>query len=142
VRKEAAQNAIRIKSRSQVIQYSRILIGALEEIVEYDPARHHNQPPPELRIEDKDYLREIHSLIAELRALNSLLEATRRRPKKASGAVVNLAHHFDTFLSCYAKSLAKGAGWLTIGVIASLLYQVGIGQDLIGSILSHAKPPH
>src|SRR5262249_25855061 len=72
-RKVAAQDEIKIKikSRSQVIQYSMILICALEEIVDYDPARHHNRPPPELRIEDKDYLREIQNLIAELRTLRA-----------------------------------------------------------------------
>jgi hypothetical protein len=133
---------IRIKSRSQVVQYSKLLIAALEEIVDYEPARHHNQPPPDLRIGDEEYLREIRNLIAELRTLNSLLETTRRQPKKATGAVVKLTRHFDTFLSCYAKSLARGAGWLTIGVIASLLYQAGIGREIIDHILSHAKLPH
>jgi hypothetical protein len=133
---------IKIKSRSQVIQYSRILIAALEEVVDYDPTRHHNRPPPELRINDEDYLTEIRNLIAELRTLNSLLETTRRQPKKSAEAVVKLTRHFDTFLNSYAKSLAKGAGWLTIGVIASLLYQAGIGQAVIANILSHAKLPH
>jgi hypothetical protein len=135
------ETTIKIKSRSQVVQYSNILIAALEEVVDYDPARHHNRPPPELRIDDEGYLTEIRNLIAELRTLNSLLETTRRQPKKASDAVVKLTRHFDTFLSCYAKSLAKGAGWLTIGVIASLLYQAGIGQEIIDHILSYAKLP-
>jgi hypothetical protein len=143
-RKAALPNEteIKIRSRPQVIKYSRILIAALQEVVDYDPARHHNQPPPELRIDDEDYLTEIRNLVAELRTLNALLETTRRQPKKAAHAVVNLTRHLDTFLSCYAKSLAKGAGWLTIGVIASLLYQAGVGQQVIANILSHAKLPH
>jgi hypothetical protein len=134
-----SENNIKIKSRAQVIQYSRILIAALEEVVEYDPARHHNQAPPELRIDDDDYLREIRNLIAELRTLNSLLAATRRQPKKEAGVIVNLSHHFDAFLDTYAKSLGKGVGWLTIGVIASLLYQSGIGENVITNILNHVK---
>jgi hypothetical protein len=137
-----SETIIKIRSRSQVIQYSRILIAALEEVVDYGPARRHNQPPPDLRIDDEGYLTEIRNLIAELRTLSSLLETTRRQPKKASDAVVKLTRHFDTFLNSYAKSLGKGAGWLTIGVIASLLYQAGVGQDVIGNILGHAKLPH
>src|SRR5262249_32610978 len=119
-RRKAAQKGeinIQIRSRLQVIQYSRILIAALEEVVDYDPMRHHNRPPPELRIDDQDYLLEIRNLIAELRTLNSLLEATRRPPKKASDVVIKLTRHFDTFLGTYSKSLGRGAGWLTIGVI-------------------------
>jgi hypothetical protein len=140
-RKREAAGQIRIKNYSQVIQYSKILIVALEEVLDYDPLRHHNQPPPELRIEDPEYLGEIRDLVAELRSLNSFLESSPRRPQKASRAVIDLTKHFNTFLNSYSKSLGKGAGYLTIGVIASLLYQAGIGQDIIASILSHAKPP-
>jgi len=129
---------IRIKNRSQVVQYCRILIAALEEVLAYDPRRS-NQPSPELRIEDADYLHAIQELIVELRILNSLLESSRRQSKKTADTVHRFARHVDTFLNSYAKSLAKGAGYLTIGVIASLLYQAGIGQDVITNILSHAK---
>src|SRR3974390_2594112 len=87
-------------------------------------------PPPELRIENPDYLSEIRDAVAELRTLNSLLKRSRRQPQKASRAVLNLAKHFDTFLNGYSKSLGKGTGYLTIGLIASLLYQAGIGQDV------------
>jgi hypothetical protein len=62
----------------------------LEEVVDYSPARHHNQRPPDLRIDDEGYLTEIRNLVAELRTLNALLETTRREPKEASDAVVNL----------------------------------------------------
>jgi hypothetical protein len=68
-------------------------------------------------------------------------KTTRREPKEASDAVVNLTRHLDIFLNRYAKSVAKGAGWLTIGVTASLLYQAGVGQDVIANILRHAKLP-
>jgi hypothetical protein len=54
---------------------------------------------------------------------------------------VILSRHFDTFLSCYAKPLANGAGWLTIATIWPLLSKTGIEQDVIANILSHAKLP-
>jgi hypothetical protein len=132
---------VKIKNRSQVIQYSRTLIAALNEVLDYDRERHHNQPPPELLIEDADYLREIRNLVAELRTLNSFLESSRRPAKKTSQAVGRLANHFDNFLKSYGKSLGKGAGWLTIAVMASLLSQTGLGQDVVANILSHAKLP-
>ena len=134
--------AIKVKDRSQVIQYSKILITALEEVIEYDPTRHHNRQPPDLRIDDPDYLAEIRNLVAELRTLNSILQSTQRQPRKATRAIWNLSKHLDGFLNNYAKSLGKGAGYLTIGVIASLLYQAGLGQDVITNIFSHAKLPH
>jgi hypothetical protein len=140
-RAKAAPPAIKLKNKAEVIRYSKILIVALEEVLDYDPTRHHNEPPPALRIDDPGYLKEIRNLVGELRTLNSLL-AQQHRSKQTAGAVNRLGRHFDTFLDRYAKSLGKGAGCLTIGVVASLLYQAGVGQDVIASILSHAKLPH
>jgi hypothetical protein len=108
----------------------------LEEVVDYDPARHGNQLPPELRIDDQNYPSEIRNLIAELRTLNALLATSQRQLKETSSAVVHLARQFDTFLGSYAKSFGMGAGWLTIATVGSLLYQAGIGQDVVAKILS------
>jgi hypothetical protein len=141
-KERTTQGEIVIRNRLQLVKYSKILIAALQEVLEYDPARHHNQPRPDLRIDDADYLQEIRSLVAELRTLNAFLETSRRPPKPTSRAVLQLAAHFDRFLQSYAKSLGKGAGYLTIGVIASLLYQAGIGNDLVAKILSHARLQH
>jgi hypothetical protein len=75
------------------------------------PARHHNHPPPDLRIGDEEYLREIRNLIAELRTLNSRLATTRRQPKKASGAVVKPARHFNNLFGLLCEVVGKG-GWM------------------------------
>jgi hypothetical protein len=72
------ETVIKIRIRSQVNQYSRVLIAALD----YDHRRHLNQPPPELRIDDDGYIREIRNLIAEFQTLNLLLKAKRRDPKR------------------------------------------------------------
>jgi hypothetical protein len=130
---------IKIRSYPQAIAYCQILIGALQEIVDYNPLRHHNQPPPDLRIEDKEYLQEIRRLIAELRTLNDLLAASRRQPKRTSDAAINLSHHFNTFLNCVAKSAGYGTGTLLVATMASLLSELGIAQDIIMNILQHAK---
>src|ERR1051326_7420263 len=43
-----------IRNKSQVVNYSRLILGALEEVLEYNPAKHHNSPPPDLRLENLD----------------------------------------------------------------------------------------
>jgi hypothetical protein len=128
-----------IRNRALVIRYSKLVIFALQEALEYDPARHHNQPPPDLRIDDPDYLQEMRILVSELQRLNDLLEATVRRRQESSRAVLSFAKHADNFLGKYASALGKGAGYLTIGMIASLLYQAGVGPDLVAKILGYAS---
>jgi hypothetical protein len=130
--------SIVIRDRSQVILYSRIVISALQEAIDYDPLRQHNQTPPDLWSENSQYIEELRKLVAELRRLNSLLETTTKKPRTAR-TVVNLGKHFDKFFQSYASALGKGAGWLTIGLVASLLYQAGLGNEAVGRILSHLK---
>jgi hypothetical protein len=98
------------------------------------------RPRASLLIQDDRYLREIQNLVTELRTLNSLLANLRTPPKKTSQAAGKLAKHFDVFLNSYAKSLGHGAGYLTIAVIGSILYQFGIGHDMLASVTR--KLPH
>jgi hypothetical protein len=86
-----------IRNRQQVIAHSRLIISALEDALDYDPLRHHNRPPPELRIEDAGYLQDTRALIAELKRLNALLE-TRRAPKgEPKRTVIDLKKHINNF---------------------------------------------
>lgn len=135
VKKHRAQ--LTLRSKQQVIRYSKIIIVALQEALDFDPLLRHNQPPPELRIEDPNYLEAIRSLVAELRRLNDLLESKPLKNRETSQAVVHLSKHFNKFLSSYAGAIGKGSGYLTVGVMASLLYHAGIGVDGVAKILSH-----
>jgi hypothetical protein len=96
-----------ITDRTEVIKYTKILIIALEEVLEFDPRRGHNQPPPALWKDDPSYLGDVGSILSELRHLNSLLEAKRPRKKEAGRAVVDLRRHFDKFLQA-ARGAARG----------------------------------
>src|SRR5215471_1727303 len=134
-----------IKDRKAIVQYSRILIIALQEVVDYDPERHHNRPPPELRLDgDPDYLAEIRNLIAELRRLNSLLERKRVSRKEEKAAIGILAKCADKFSVSMSRSLGLGLGktlgvgvaGLVVASLAGLLAQTGIGQDVISTILN------
>jgi hypothetical protein len=140
--KRETKKTIVIRDRSQAIQYSRILITALQEIVDYDPARHHNQPPPDLYVGNDKYLHEIRALIAELRTLNSLLEAKRPTKKKVSVVTVDLKVHVNAFLKAHSKVLGAGTAGLLIGAFSSLLHQLGLGPDIVSEILNHLKGPH
>jgi hypothetical protein len=128
----------RILNSARALQYSKIVITALEEALDYDPLRQHNQPPPDLRLDDPNYLIEIRSLVAELRRLNELLEKKKSGPS-VSRSTGRLAKHFDKFFGSYASALGKGAAGLTIGAAAALLYQAGVGSGVIDDILRHAK---
>jgi hypothetical protein len=129
-----------IGDKRQVVQYSNIIIVALQEALDYDRARHHNQQPPALYIDDDKYKSDIRELIVELRRLNDLLE--RKSLRSVKKPAINLAKHLDTFLGTYAKTYAKGMGWgmsgLTIGAIATLLYHLGL-HDVAGEIFRHLK---
>jgi len=127
---------IQIKNKAQVIFYSKSLIIALQEVVDYDPVRHHNQPRPDLRIDDPEYLAALRELIEELKQLNALLRSSVLKRKVVKGVSDRLVAHVDVFLRNYAKTLGKGAGWLTLGVMAALLHDLGVGQSLTGKIAS------
>lgn len=137
-----------IARSSTIIFYSRLFISALEEAINYDPMRHHNQPPPPLRLEDSDYLKEIRALTTELKRLNDNLEAAAtaqakpaakkaRVPRKAvEKSAIKVKQHLNTFLNKYASALGTGAAALTIGTAGALLYQLGVPLDFI---LKHVK---
>jgi hypothetical protein len=139
--KAMTPKTIRIRNRTEVIRYSKILIVALEEVLDYVPARRGNERPPALRIDDdRDYLQEIRDLVAELRALNALLaQHSPQQRKRTAGAVGGLARHFDTFLRTYANCMGAGTAALTIGVVSHLLKEAGVAPDVLQTILSHLK---
>jgi hypothetical protein len=126
--------AIFIENRDDILRYSRVLIDALHEAVDYDAARQHNQPPPSLRLDDSAYRQELRNLIAELKRLNELLEKANPPAKKTSKAVETLSKHFGEFLESYAQTLGKGAAGLTIAAMAALLVKAGAANEIIDQI--------
>lgn len=141
-KKLAAENSrtqFIIENRIEVIRYSNAIISALEEALNYNVDRHHNSPPPDLRLEDAEYLAEIRSLIFELRRLNALLEKPiKSNASAARKEAAGFGKHMDKFLSSYAGSLGKGAAGLTVAAVAGLLYQAGAGE-LVEGIWKHLK---
>lgn len=147
-----------VRSISQALFYSRVIVAALDEAIEYDPARHHNEPPPSLRIDSDDYLKDIQALVFELRRLNEKLEAmkastqasrrarkgqVKEKPEISEKAVerstVDVKKHLNTFLNKYAStlgvSLGAGTGMLAVGGMAALLYQLGLPDTIFEQIM-------
>jgi hypothetical protein len=64
-----------------VLLQCSVLISALEEALEYDPVKHHNQSAPELildlNLEQPQARADIRELIGELKRLNAILETSR-----------------------------------------------------------------
>jgi hypothetical protein len=135
---DSKRKPLEIRNKKQVVFYAKTLIAAIQETLDYDPKRHHNRPPPALRIENPEYLEELRQLVGELRKLNELLEAPMQR-RSPDTAAINLAKHFDRFLHKYSGALGTGAACLTIGVVAALLGELGLGGNMIGNILKHFK---
>ncbi|WP_439360534.1 hypothetical protein [Bradyrhizobium sp. DASA03007] len=143
-----------VTRKKQVIFFSKLFIAALEEAIEYDPQRHHNQPPPPLRLDDADYLAEIRTLITELKRLNDNLEeasqaVSKRKPqrtpakrKAAENSAIEVSKHVNTFLNKYASALGTGAAVLTIGTAGALLHQLGVPFDFIAKAVRRCLGPH
>jgi transcriptional regulator with XRE-family HTH domain len=126
---------IRVRSAKQVMFHSNLLISAFEEALDYDPQRHHNQPPPTLRLDDTEYLAELRKLVTELKQMNSFLTDLTASRRAKSGPPVQLRKHLDIFLKKYSATLGYGAGMMTLGLIATLLYQLGAGEAVFDHVL-------
>jgi hypothetical protein len=101
----------------------------------FDPTRHHNNPPPALRIENLEYLAQLKQLSAELRNLNTLLEQNAR-PSETKRAGVDLASNAQKFLDSYIPLLGRGTAVLTVASLATVLYHLGVGRETIDQIMS------
>jgi hypothetical protein len=131
-----------VRNTTQVLFYSRVVLTAVQDALDYDPQRD-NHPPPTLRIERVDYLKELRSLVIELRRLNdNSEEAKSASPKRFSKptktvekSAIDLRKHLNTFLNKYASTLGTGAGIVTVGALAALLYQLGIPETVFAQIL-------
>jgi hypothetical protein len=149
-RKKAARGSARPRSKStartqtkqsaiinrvEVIRQTNDLIIVLQEVLDYDPVRGHNQSPPVLWSDDPSYLNDVKALVVELRRLNSLMEAKRPRKKEAERAVIDLTQHLDTFLKNYAAWFGRGAAALTVSSIAGLLHYAGLDPTAVWSII-------
>jgi hypothetical protein len=128
-----------LKDPHQALYYSRILIESFQEVLDYDPVRHHNRPAPTLRLEEPAYLNFVRELVAELNRLNSLLSKRKGRQAATSGTVASLSKHFDKFLSSYARAMGKVTAGLTGGAIVALLYQLGVGNEVLNGLWGHLR---
>jgi hypothetical protein len=115
--------------------HSKLLIGAFKEALDYDEYRHHNQPPPALRLEDEEYLDELRRLVTELKQMNSFLAGLVASKRAIGTPPIQLRKHLNTFLDKYASTLGHGAGVMTLGLIATLLYQLGAGDAVFDHLL-------
>ena len=128
-----------IRNRAQVVNYSRLILTALEEVLDYNPAKHHNLPPPDLRLDNAEYLLELREIASLLRQLISLLSEKRPSTRKTSESVGILASYADAFLKNYIPVVGKGAGYLTVAAFGGLLYQAGLANEAVDELLKLAR---
>jgi hypothetical protein len=130
--KKAAKPIVR--NRAQALLHVRVLLEALEEVNEFDPLRRGNRPPPALWLDRADYLGDVKSLLAELRQLRELLQDGQIRGTAAKKTVGLVASATTKFIEGYADALGKGAAALTIGAAGALLFQMGLGTDVLAPL--------
>jgi hypothetical protein len=131
------------RSKTQIIRHSQIIIAAVNETLSYDPIRYHNLSPPDLWLNDADYREELRNLVGELRRLNALLENSTTKVSSKKDAVAGVASFARRFIKTYSDSFSRTAGkgswYLLVGAIVALLYEAGVGQDIISDILAAIK---
>jgi hypothetical protein len=120
-------------NRREIMRYAGSLITALQEALDYDPLRNHNQQPPPLYSDDPNYLKHIAELTSELKRLNSLLESTTKgqaRKKSADATADYLSLFLKNFIPAAAKSsghaIGPGAAALAVGLTYALLSAMGV----------------
>jgi hypothetical protein len=122
-RAKAQSQKLSAKTRAEIIGYTRIIVTALDEVLDYERVKRRNAPPPILWIDDREYIKDVNALISEINRLNKLLEEGKRVPKKHQ---INLVHHANRFLDTYVKYLAAGSAALTVGAFATVLSHLGL----------------
>jgi hypothetical protein len=97
---------------SRALIHLSVLIDAFAEVDEYDPKRHHNQPPPSMWLDNKKYLDDLRSLLHELRRLNDQLERlaktqTQQTPLATTKTVGVVSMTATKFVEAYAAELGS-----------------------------------
>jgi hypothetical protein len=146
-----ADGKVVIRSKKQTMLQVTVILDALQQTIDFDPVRHHNQPPPPLRIENPEYLTELRNLVEQLRRLNETLGATKQTrsgapavsAKDVTKPAIDSRKAISKFVNNYAGTLGKtlgyGSGALVLGGLASLLYQLGLPDDVFATILKKIR---
>jgi hypothetical protein len=116
------------------------LMVAFEEVEGYDVHLHHNKRPPALWVDDAQYLQDVKELLHELRRLNGLLEAAKAPdPAKIDEAGGAIAYAAKRISDGAYDTIGKGLGYVILGSVGTILYQLGVGGDLAQMIMASIK---
>jgi hypothetical protein len=119
-----------------VIHHSTAIILALEGVLDYNP-RHTNRPPPDLWIEDRNYLALLREIVHELRTLNGLLAVKKQSPRRTK---ITIQHLQNSALKCadgYLKHIGTGGAYLTLMALATLFSQIIGADEVVRQLLTH-----
>ena len=135
----ARRNTVTIRNKSQATVQSRILIAALQEALDFRSRPGDNRVEPELRrqlnLDDPAAHSLFSELLEELKKLNSFLESNQRAAKIDKTVITPLSKVGLKVLNTYGKTVAVGAGLLTIGALATVLDSIGAHQVVENAML-------
>jgi len=123
------------RNKDETLNYSNVLLTTISEALEYDPKRHHNRPPPDLRInDDPEYLNALKDLAKELRRFNDILEKTPLGSSIAHKQAEAVNLHFNDFFRSFMPVMGRGTAGMLIGTMAGLLMNAGLPQAAFGGL--------
>jgi hypothetical protein len=129
--KPVKTKTIVIRNKTQVIREAGLLITVLEDALRYLPGAFRNAPVPELwhqlNLEDRAAYDLFSELVAELKKLNAILASHSRATNKRK-VVGELQKVGLKVLKTYGNTVAVGAGFLTVGLLLTLLQHLGAGE--------------
>ena len=91
-------------------------------------------------MDDERYLQDVKALLDELRRLNDLLELAKAPDaptvEQTGSAIAYAAKRISD--SAY-DTIGKGVGYVILGSVGTVLYQLGVGGDLRQAIMSSIR---
>ena len=125
-----------IRNRTQALHHLEALLAAFGEVDEFQLRRLGNQRPPALWLDDPKYLSDLQLLLGDLRALRELLQDDSAAKGKTAikRAISVVASATPKFIEGYAHALGTGAAALTIGAAGALLFQLGLGKEVLAPL--------
>jgi hypothetical protein len=123
------------RNRTQALLHVAVLLEALEEVEEFDPLRLGNRPRPALWLDQPLYREDVKSLVAELRALQQILQGDKSPKGSAAKKAIGVAAAATVkVIDGYAETLGKDAAALTIGAVGALPFHLGIEKTVLAEL--------
>jgi len=121
------EDAISIRSKTEAIRISKLLLAPIKEALEYDQKKHHNRPRPVLLIrDDPEYKEALQNIADSLTNFNKVIAKKSPDLEKAKASGIEFKKAFNRFLFRFADGLGDGLSGLITAAGYGVLYNMNI----------------